>query len=65
MFRVDKAQDGTGLTVVLCSECGEELDRARKILPHQVQSLAMNIWNDMVHEAKVELKARLKAKQSA
>jgi len=60
-FRLDKADDGTGLLAAICTECGDEIDRSRKILSHQAESLTRAIWNQMVHEAKIELKARLKA----
>ena len=52
-----------GLMVAMCIECNVDLDKSQKTLHHQEESLAQGIWNQMVQEAKIELKARLKAEQ--
>ena len=51
--------------VVLCDECNLEIARVRKPVPSEISLLVVEIWNRMIREAKVELKARRHATQSS
>ena len=50
---------------VSCDECNLEIARTRNPVPGEISLLVVEIWNRMMREAKVELKARRQAAQSA
>lgn len=52
---------GTKQIIVSCNQCGKEIARTRNPLPYQIASVTTKIWNQMVREAKIELKAKQKA----
>ncbi|OLD01635.1 MAG: hypothetical protein AUJ07_10875 [Crenarchaeota archaeon 13_1_40CM_3_53_5] len=51
--------------VVSCDECNLEIAKTRKPIPGEISLLVVEIWNRMIREAKVELKARRHAVQSS
>ena len=51
--------------VVSCNECNLEIAKTRKPIPGEISLLVVEIWNRMIREAKVELKARRHAAQSS
>jgi hypothetical protein len=51
--------------VVSCDECNLEIARTRRPVPSEISLLVVEIWNRMIREAKVELKARRQGAQSS
>jgi hypothetical protein len=46
---------------VSCDECGQEIAKTRKPVPGELSLLVVEIWNRMIGEAKIELKAKRRA----
>jgi len=50
--------------VVSCNECNLAIAKTGKPTPGEISLLVVEIWNRMIREAKVELKAKRQAGQS-
>lgn len=60
MFRLS-GTGGASQIAVSCNQCNEEVARTRNPVPHETARMTTMIWDQMIREAKIELKVKQRA----